>query len=117
MAMAYRHADKAERAFEALSAMSWRDDEAAAKVRKERDELLQKDTETHLRTLDLLAKVEQERELKLGAKEKLVTLEKGASLDATTIARLRKEQDELLQTTERLYSERSVAHKEHDQAF
>ena len=31
-----------------------------------------------------------------------MTLEKGASLDATTIARLRKEQDELLQTTERL---------------
>ena len=45
--MAYRHADKAERAFEALSVRSWRDDEEATKVRKERDELLQKDAKTH----------------------------------------------------------------------
>ena len=34
------HADEAERAFEALSMRSQRDDEEAAKVRKERDELL-----------------------------------------------------------------------------
>ena len=34
------HADEAKRAFEALSARSRRDDEEAAKVRKERDELL-----------------------------------------------------------------------------
>ena len=37
---ARRHADEAERAFEALSVRSWRDDEEAAKVRKERDGLL-----------------------------------------------------------------------------
>jgi len=37
---ARRHADEAERAFEALSARSRRDDEEAAKVRKEQDELL-----------------------------------------------------------------------------
>jgi len=40
--------------------------------------------------------VEKERELKLGAKEKLAVLEKKASLDTTTVTRLRKEQDELL---------------------
>ena len=40
VAEARRHADKAERAFEALSARSRRDDEEATKVRKERDELL-----------------------------------------------------------------------------
>ena len=40
VAEARRHADEAERAFEALSVRSWRDDEEAAKVRKERDELL-----------------------------------------------------------------------------
>ena len=40
VAEAYRHADKAERAFEALSARSRRDDEEVTKVRKERDELL-----------------------------------------------------------------------------
>jgi len=33
------------------------------------------------------------------------------------VARLRKEQDELLQTTKRLYSEHGAAHEEHDQAF
>jgi len=33
-------ADEAEKEFEALSARSWKDDEDAAKVRKERDELL-----------------------------------------------------------------------------
>jgi len=46
-----------------------------------------------------------------------VTLEKKASLDATTVARLRKEQDERLQTVERLRSEHGAAHEERDQAF
>ena len=112
---AHRHADKAERAFKALSVRSWRDNEEAAKVRKERDELLQMDVDTRQRILDLLAEVEKERELKLGAEEKFAALEKRASLDATAIARLRKEQDELLQTTERLCSEHGVARKERDQ--
>ena len=39
-------ANEAEKAFEALSVRSWKDDKEAARVRKERDELLQKDTET-----------------------------------------------------------------------
>ena len=93
---ARRHANEAERAFKALSSISWRDKEEAAKVRKERDELLQKDTKTCQRILDLLAKVEKERELKLGGEEKLVALEKRASLDAIVVTRLHKEQDELL---------------------
>ena len=76
VAEAHHHADEVERAFEALSARSWRDNEEAAKVRKEWDELLQKDTETRQQILDLLAKVEKERELKLGAEEKLMALEK-----------------------------------------
>ena len=46
VAEACRHADEAERAFEALSVRSRRDEEEAAKVRKERDELLQKGAET-----------------------------------------------------------------------
>ena len=33
-------ANDTEKAFEALSARSWKDDEEAARVRKERDELL-----------------------------------------------------------------------------
>ena len=40
VAEACRHANEAEKAFKALSARSQRDDEEAAKVRKEWDELL-----------------------------------------------------------------------------
>ena len=47
VAEAHWDTDEAEKAFKALSARSWRDNEEAAKVRKERDELLQKDIETH----------------------------------------------------------------------
>ena len=101
---ARQDADEAKKAFEALSARLRRDEEEAAKVRKERDELLQKDAETRQRILDLLAEVEKEREPKLGAKEKLAALEKRGSLDAMAVIRLRKEQDELLQTMERLHS-------------
>ena len=79
--------------------------------------MLQKDAETRQRILDLLAEVEKEREQKLGAEEKLMALEKRASLDDTAVARLRKEWDELLQTTERLYLECSAAREERDQAF
>ena len=53
----------------------------------------------------------------MGAEEKLVALEKRASLDAAAVARLRKERDELLQTAEKLRSECNVAHEERDQAF
>ena len=94
VAEACRDADEAEKAFEALSVRLQKDDEEATRVRKEQDELLQKDVETHQRIIDLLDEVEKERDLKLGAEEKLATLEKRASLDATVIARLRKEQDE-----------------------
>ena len=71
VAKAHRHAVEAEMAFEALSARSWRDDEEAAKVRKERDELVQKDAKTYQWILDLLAKVEKQRELKLGLRRSL----------------------------------------------
>ena len=71
MAEGHRHADEADRAFETLSARSWKDDEEATKVRKEQDELLQKDAETRQWILDLLAKVEKERELKLGPRRSL----------------------------------------------
>ena len=63
-----------------------------------------------------MGEVEKERELKLGAEEKLMTLEKRASLEAMAVTRLCKEQDELLQTTKRIHSEHGVAHEECDQA-
>ena len=44
-------------------------------------------------------------------------LEKRASLDVVAVAWLGKEQDELLQTMERLCSEHGTAHEKHDQAF
>ena len=88
MAEAYRDADEAKKVFEALSARSRKDDKEATRVRKEWDELLQKDTETRQWILDLLSKVEKERDLRLGAEEKLVALEKRASLDAVAVARL-----------------------------
>ena len=114
VAEACRDADEAEKAFEALSARSHKDDEEADRVRKEWDELLQKDAETHQRILDLLGEVEKERDLKLGSKEKLMALEKRASLDDTMVAQLRKEWDELLQTTKRLCSKHGAAHDEDD---
>ena len=46
-----------------------------------------------------------------------MALEKRASLDATAVARLRKEQDELIQTIEGLHLECGTAHEECDQAF
>ena len=61
-----------------------------------------------------MSKVEKERELKLGAEEKLVALQKRVSLAAVVVTQLRKEWDELLQTTERLHSERGIAHEERD---
>jgi len=46
-----------------------------------------------------------------------VALEKRASLDAVAVARLRKEQDELIQTVERLCSKCGKAHEECYLAF
>ena len=40
LAEACRDADEAKKVFEALSMRSWKDDEEATRVRKERDELL-----------------------------------------------------------------------------
>jgi len=117
VAEARRDTDESEKAFEALSARSRRDDKEAAKVKKEWDKLLQKDAKTVQWILDLVAKVEKERELKLGAEEKLAALEKRASLDAVAVTRLRKERDELLQTMERLCLEHGVACEEHNQAL
>ena len=94
VAKARRDADEAEKVFEALLMRSWKDDEDATRVRKERDELLQKDAETCQRILDLLGEVEKERDLKLGAMEKLMALENRASLDAAAVSWLRKEWDE-----------------------
>ena len=97
-----------------MSVMARQDEEEATKVRREQDELLQRDAKTRQWILDLLAEAEKERELKLVAEEKLAALERRVSLDAEAVARLRKERAELLQTMGRLRSDRGVAHKERD---
>ena len=52
-----------------------RDEEVAARVRKEQDELLQKDAEASQRAIDLLAELEMEWDLKLRAEERSVALQ------------------------------------------
>ena len=46
-----------------------------------------------------------------------MALEKRASMDVAVVAQLPKEWDELIQTTERLRSERGAAREECDHAF
>ena len=116
-AEAHRHEEETERAFEALSARAWQDEEEVTRVRRERDELLERDAETHQWILDLLAEAEKERELKLVAEEKLAALERKVSLDAEAVTRLCKERDELLQTVGRLHLECGAAREERDQAI
>ena len=86
----------------------------AARVRKERNELLQKDAEACQWAVDLLDELKTERDLKLEVKERSAALQQRANLDAEVIARLRRERNELHQTTERLCSECGTAHKERD---
>ena len=63
---------------EDLSARVKLDKEETARLRKERDELLQKDTATSERASELLAELETERDLKLKAKERSVVLQQRA---------------------------------------
>ena len=60
-------------------------------MRKERDELLQRDAETRQRIIDPLAEAEKEQDLKLVAEERSVALEQRAKLDTEMVTRLRKE--------------------------
>ena len=67
----------------------------AARVRKEWDELLQKDAEASQRAIELLEELERERDLKLEAEERSTALQQRANLDAEVIAWLHRERDEL----------------------
>ena len=111
---ACRDAEDAEKSFDELSERALWNHEEAARVRKQQDELLQRDAKTRQRIIDLLAKAEKERDLKLGAEERSVALEQRAKVDTEAVARLHKEQDELRQTAERLRSEHGMACEEHD---
>jgi hypothetical protein len=52
-----------------------KDKEETVAIRKERDELLQRDAKVRQRILDLLGKVEKERDLKLAVEERLMASE------------------------------------------
>ena len=73
-AEACRDAEEVHGMFQDLSTRVQQDEEAAARVRKEWDELLQKDAEAYQRAIDLLAELETERDLKLEAKDRSATL-------------------------------------------
>jgi hypothetical protein len=85
-------------------------------IRKELDELLQRDAVARQRILELLDKVQQERDWKLVAEQRLMASEMKARQDAATAERLHKERDESRQTEERLHTESGTAHAEHDAA-
>ena len=73
-AEARRDTEEIHQMFEDLSARVKQDEEAAAWVRKERDELLQKDVEASQRFVELMVELETERDLKLKAEDRSVAL-------------------------------------------
>ena len=60
--------------FEDLSARVKLDEEAATRIRKEQDELLQKDAEASQRAMEVLAELEMERDLRRKAEERSMAL-------------------------------------------
>ena len=74
-AKARQDMEDTKKSFDELSERAWWDEEEATRLWKERDELLQHDAEARQRALDLLAEVEKERELKLGAEERSAALQ------------------------------------------
>ena len=103
--------------FEDLSARAKLDEEVTAKLRKEQDELLQKDAAASERAGELLAELQTEWDLKLKAEERSAMLQKKANQDAMVIDWLCRERDKLHQTEDRLRLERSTTHKECDWAI
>ena len=73
-AEARRDVEEFHEMFEDLSARVKVDEEAAARLRKEQDELLQKDAATSEQAAELLAELETERDLKLKAEERSMVL-------------------------------------------
>ena len=60
--------------FQDLSTRVQQEEEAAARIQKEWDELLQKDAEASQRAIELLDKLETEQNLKLKAEDRSVAL-------------------------------------------
>ena len=62
------------------------DEEAATRVRKEWDELLQKDAEATQRAIELLEELEREHDLNLEVEDRSTALQQRANQDAEVIA-------------------------------
>ena len=103
--------------FADLSARMKVDEEATARLRKEWDELLQREVAACERAGKLLAELETERDLKLKAEERSTVFQQKADQDVAVIDRLRKERDELHRTKDRLRSERSTTREERGRAI
>ena len=88
---ARRDAEEIHGMFEDLSARVKLNEEDAARLRKEWDELLQKDAAASEQAGELMAELETERDLKLKAEERFVALQQRADRDAASITRLREE--------------------------
>ena len=102
--------------FKDLSARVNLDEEAASRIQKEQDDLLQKDAAASERAVEVLAELEMERDLKWKAEDRSTALQQRVDQDAEVIARLHGEREELRRTEERLRSERGMAREERDQA-
>ena len=74
-AEAHRDTEEFHEMFEDLSARVKVDEEATARLRKEWDELLQKDATANERVGELLAGLEMERDLRLKAEERSAALQ------------------------------------------
>ena len=79
--------------FEDLSARTKLDEEEIARLRKERDKLLQKNTTASEKASELLAELQTERDLKLKAEERSTMLQEKANQDAAMIDRTIRERD------------------------
>ena len=78
-AKARRDVEEIHGMFEDLSARVKQDEEAATRVRKEQDELLQKDADASQRAIELLVELETERDLKVKAEDRSTALQQRAN--------------------------------------
>jgi len=103
--------------FEDLKVRSKLEEEEAARILKERDELLEKDAQASRRAIESQNELETERNLRQKAESEAVALQKKVDEDAVLIDRLRRERDEARQSEERFRSEGSAAHEERDRVI
>lgn len=112
----HQHADEAEQIALGHLERLRQDGMEATAIKKEQDELLQRENEALQWALELLSWAKKERKLRLAAEEKLAATESQARQDTATIDCLRKERDDSRQIMSRLCSEDDTVCDEHDQA-